>query len=266
MKKYRIIDAHCHIYPDKIAEKAAAGTGTFYDIPPSMDGKIDTLLEHGERAGIERFIVQSVATTPKQVSSINKFIAEAVANGNGKFIGLGTIHPDSDDIGADIDEIFELGLKGIKVHPDIQRFAIDDPRMDIVYERCQGRIPILVHTGDYRYDFSNPNRVIPVLEKYPDLTFIGAHFGGWSIWEEATERLSGYKNFLVDCSSSLYAMTPEKARELIFAYGVDRVLFGTDYPLWTPEEEIERFMRIELSDEERQDILYNNAIKTFLKG
>jgi predicted TIM-barrel fold metal-dependent hydrolase len=105
--------------------------------------------------------------------------------------------------------------------------------------------------------------MIPILEQYPNLTVIGAHFGGWSIWEEATEKLCGYKNFLVDCSSSLYAITPQTAKELIGIYGVERVLFGTDYPLWTPEEEIERFMQIDLSDREREDILYNNAYRLF---
>ena len=40
-----------------------------------------------------------------------------------------------------------------------------------------------MHTGDYRYDNSNPNRVLPVLKAYPKLTLIGAHFGGWSVWE-----------------------------------------------------------------------------------
>ena len=71
---------------------------------------------------------------------------------------------------------------------------------------------------------------------------------------------------MVDCSSSLYAISSEKAKELIFAYGVDRVLFGTDYPLWTPEQEIERFMQIDLTDEQREDILYNNAAKLFLNN
>ena len=79
MKKYRIIDSHCHIYPDKIAQKASDATADFYELPPSLDGRISTLLEHGERAGIDHFIVQSVATTPKQVSSINNFIAASVA-------------------------------------------------------------------------------------------------------------------------------------------------------------------------------------------
>ena len=263
MNKYKIIDAHCHIYPDKIAQKASDSTGAFYDIQMHMDGKTSTLLEHGIAAGIDHFIVQSVATTPKQVSSINRFISASVAESDGRFTGLGTLHPDSENIEADVNEIIELGLKGVKLHPDIQRFKLDDYRMLKIYELCEGRLPLLVHTGDNRYDYSNPNRIIPILDIYKDLTFIGAHFGGWSIWEEATEQLKGYENFYVDCSSSLYAITSEKAKELISAYGSDRVLFGTDYPMWDPEEEIERFLKIDLTEKERQDILYNNAAKLF---
>ena len=263
MKKHKIIDAHCHIYPDKIAEKASESTGNFYSIPMCLDGKISTLLEHGENAGIEHFVVQSVATTPKQVSSINNFIANSVAESNGKFTGLGTLHPDSEDIKADIDEIISLGLKGVKLHPDIQQFKIDDYRMLKIYELCEGKLPLLIHTGDHRYDYSNPNRMMPILDIYENLTIIGAHFGGWSIWEEATQKLSKYKNFYVDCSSSLYAMTPEKARELIMAYTAERVLFGTDYPMWKPEAEIEKFMQIELTEKQREDIFYNNAARLF---
>ncbi len=263
MNKYKIIDAHCHIYPDKIAQKASDSTGAFYDIPMHMDGKTSTLLENGMAAGIDHFIVQSVATTPKQVSSINRFIATSVAESGGRFTGLGTLHPDSEDVEADVNEIIEFGLKGVKLHPDIQRFKLDDYRMLKIYELCEGRLPLLVHTGDNRYDYSNPNRIIPILEIYKNLTFIGAHFGGWSIWEEATSKLKGYDNFYVDCSSSLYAITPEKAKELIMAYGTDRVLFGTDYPMWSPREEVERFLGIDLNETERQDILYNNAARLF---
>lgn len=263
MKEYKIIDSHCHIYPDKIAQKAADSTGDFYSLASSLDGRIATLLEHGVKAGIDHFIVQSVATTPKQVSSINKFISDAVAESNGRFTGLGTLHPDSADIEADVNEIIHLGLKGVKLHPDIQRFKIDDYRMLKIYELCEGRLPILMHTGDSRYDYSNPNRLIPILDIYKNLTVIGAHFGGWSIWEDATKQLSRYENLYTDCSSSLYAITPQKAKDLINAYGAERVLFGTDYPLWTPETEVERFMQIDLDDSQREDILCNNAAKLF---
>ncbi len=264
MRKYRIIDAHCHIYPDKIAEKASEATGHFYNMPSRLDGKISTLTKYGEAAGIEHFIVQSVATTPAQVSSINRFIAASVAASGGRFTGLGTLHPDSADMEADINEIMALGLKGIKLHPDIQRVRLDDDRMQEIYRLCEGKLPMLIHTGDSRFDYSNPNRMIPILDRYPDLTVVGAHFGGWSVWEEATEKLSGYKNFYVDCSSSLYALTPEKAKDIIMAYGADRVLFGTDYPMWYPEGELERFMAIDLTETQREDILYNNAARLFL--
>ena len=59
-------------------------------------------------------------------------------------------------------------------------------------------------------------------------------------------------------------MTAEKARELIMAYGTNRVLFGTDYPMWDIDVELERFMRIDLTEEQREDIFYNNAAKLFL--
>lgn len=261
--KHKIIDAHCHIYPDKIAEKASENTGRFYNIPMCLDGKISTLIEHGTEAGIDHFIVQSVATTPKQVSSINNFITSSVKESGGRFTGLGTLHPDSEDIKADVEEIISLGLRGVKLHPDIQQFKIDDYRMLKIYELCEGKLPILMHTGDSRYDLSNPNRLMPILDIYENLTVIGAHFGGWSIWEEATHKLYSYKNFYVDCSSSLYALTPEKAKELIMEYGSKRVLFGTDYPMWEPKEEIERFMKIDLTEEEREDILSGNAKRLF---
>jgi predicted TIM-barrel fold metal-dependent hydrolase len=261
--KYYAIDAHCHIYPEKIAAKAVMGTSNFYNLPSFGDGTLSSLVSEGKSVGIDKFIVQSVATTPHQVSSINNFIASSVAESGGRFTGLGTLHPDSADMAADVNEIIALGLKGVKLHPDIQKVKLDDCRMLKMYELCEGKLPILIHTGDNRYDYSNPNRMLPILDAYKGLTVIGAHFGGWSIWEDAWKDYAGRDNFYVDCSSSLYAITPEKAKELIVAYGTDRVLFGTDYPLWTPESEIERFMQIDLTEKEREDILYNNAAKLF---
>lgn len=259
---YKILDAHCHIYPDKIAEKAALATGSFYGIEMNLDGKVSTLIREGEKAGFSHFLVQSVATTPKQVSSINRFIADCVEKSNGKMTGFGTMHPDSADKEADIKELMELGLKGVKLHPDIQGFKIDDYRMLKIYELCEKyRLPVLMHCGDSRYDNSNPNRIVPIMDIYTDLIMIGAHFGGYSVWEDAVCKLSEYKNFYVDTSSTLFRTPADVARRYIDAYGTDKVLFGTDYPMWNPSEELERFMKIELSEEEREKILYTNAAK-----
>jgi len=262
--KYFVIDAHCHIYPDKIAQKAEHAIENFYHVNGFGDGTVSMLEREGEKAGTDRFIVQSVATVPKQVTSINRFVYNTVQNGGGKFIGLGTLHPESENPERDIEEILSLGLRGVKLHPDIQGFKINDYRCKRLYDLCSdAKLPILMHTGDSRYDNSNPNRLMPVLEEYPDLVIIGAHLGGWSVWEEASEKLKGYPNLYVDCSSSFNWLGNDKVKRIIERYSADKVLFGTDYPMWSPSEEIKRFMSLGFTEDVNRKILSENAIKVF---
>ena len=217
-----------------------------------------------EDCGIDHSLVQSVATTPKQVNSINSLIAQTVAASDGKLTGLGTLHPDSEDQRSDVRHLVELGLRGVKLHPDIQRFKIDDYRCLKIYELCEEYgLPILMHTGDKRYDFSNTNRLIPILETYTNLTIIGAHMGGWSLWDEASQELCGIKNLYVDCSSTMYWVPLDKTAEIIRRYGADRVLFGTDYPMWDPRTEVDLFFRLGLSDDEMKLILSENVKKLY---
>ncbi len=259
-----VIDSHCHIYPEKIAEKAVAGTDNFYGGKSVCKGTTEDLIARGKEAGIDHFIVQSVATTPKQVGSINEFIAREVEVSNGLFTGLGTLHPESADIKEDVNHLLKLGLRGVKLHPDIQAFGIDDYRCLKIYELCEeNNLPVLMHTGDNRYDYSNPNRLLPVLEKFKKLTVIGAHLGGWSIWEEAVDAYRDFPNFYVDCSSSFPYLKPETARGIIEKYGADKVLFATDYPMWSPKAEIEYFMGLSLDYEEILSIMNMNAKKLF---
>lgn len=259
-----IIDAHCHIYPEKIAAKAVCGTDTFYGEHSVGKGTVEELLEREEKAGVDRFIVQSVATTPHQVASINNFIANEVAKNPVKLTGLGTLHPESEDIKADVQNLIKLGLKGVKLHPDIQRFKLDDYRCLKIYELCEENgLPVLIHTGDNRYDFSNPNRMVPILEAYDKLTVIGAHLGGWSIWEEAVDAYKNLKNFYVDCSSSFNYISKDAARRIIRAYGAQKVLFGTDYPMWDAKSELEYLLSLSLDEYEIKCILNMNAKKLF---
>ena len=258
-----VYDAHCHIYPEKIAARAVAGTDTFYGERSACLGTVPDLIRQGGSAGIDHFIVQSVATTPRQVKSINEFIAAEVEKSGGRLTGLGTLHPDSPDIAGDVAHLVSLGLRGVKLHPDIQKFKIDDYRCLKIYELCEGRLPILMHTGDYRYDFSNPNRLVPILKIYQGLIIIGAHMGGWSIWDEASRRLSGFPNLYVDCSSTFPYLKPQVVRELILRYGTDRVLFGTDYPMWSPEKELAYFFSLGFSEEENRRMLSGKVRRLF---
>lgn len=257
-KKKMVIDFHAHIFPEKIAQKATESIEHFYDIPMAAIGSLEALLAEGDQAGVDKFVIHSVATTPAQVEHINSFIAECVQRYPERLIGFATMHPAYPQIEAELARAEKNGLKGVKIHPDFQKFCIDDKEAYTLYACIEGRLPLLVHTGDYRYPYSQPERMARVMDEFPQLDVIGAHFGGWSVWEDATRLLAG-RRIWVDCSSSLYAMTPEKAAELIAAYGSDRVLFGSDFPMWTPTEELERFNQIALTEEERERILWKNA-------
>lgn len=259
-----IIDAHCHIYPEKIAAKAVAGTDHFYGTVAACSGTAQGLLEKKKETGIDRFLVHSVATTPKQVRSINAFLSEQIKAHPASFFGFGAMHPESTDLRGDIEHLLECGLQGVKIHPDIQRFPLDAPKTMAMFELClEKKIPVLIHTGDKRYDYSNPNRLIPVLHTFPDLIVIGAHLAGWSIWEEACDRLSGEPNLYVDCSSTFRFFNVEKARELILRWGFDRVLFGSDYPMWDPAAELATFLSLDFGEEGNRKILAENAKKLF---
>lgn len=255
----KIIDFHAHIYPDKIAEKASQATGDFYNIKPACTGTAEELLSAGQKAGISHFVLLPVATKPEQVNSINHFILDEVKTHN-EFYGFGTLHPDCENILEETEFIINSDLKGIKLHPDTQCFNTDDKRLYEVFDYIQGKIPLLVHCGDKRYDFSHPRRLKNVMDSFPRLQVIAAHLGGWSLFDEAFEILRD-KNCYLDISSTMMFLPSAKVVQYIHGYGSDRILFGTDYPLWDPRKEVESFMNLSLSDSEREQIAYKNALE-----
>lgn len=259
----KIINAHCHIYPAKIAARAVEGIKKFYEIDNmTLNGMTDDLIKEGEAIGCVHYLVHSVATVPLQVRSINMFISDEVNSHPGLFTGFGTLHPDSEDLEGDLEDLISLGLKGVKLHPDFQGFSLDSEKGYKIGKLIEEKgLPVLVHCGDERYEFSNPDQMKPFLLEHPNLTVIGAHLGGWSHFEEAAEKLSGIPNFYVDCSSSLSYMSPELGEKLIRQYGIDRVIWGTDYPMWEAPTELGYFNKLNLTEEERSAILYENAAK-----
>lgn len=261
----QIFDSHVHIYPDKIAAKASHNVGKFYGIDMDFNGTIDVLKKSCQETGITRCLVHSVATTHDQVQKINDFIAKSVDESNGMFVGFCTLHPSmsADEIEKEVDRVISMGLHGVKLHPDCQKFAIDAPHAMEMYEIIDGRLPILFHTGDYRYDFSNAERLRAAARRFPRQRMIGAHFGGYSDWDHAVKVLAGLENVWFDESSSLSFLSPETAKEYINIYGDDRIFFGSDYPMWSAKKELELFNRIDLTDEARENILWKN-INNFL--
>ena len=75
---YHIIDAHTHVYPDRIALKAAASIGDFYGVPMRLDGTVGTLLKQGRQAGVDRFLALAVAVDADHVTRVNDFLVSLV--------------------------------------------------------------------------------------------------------------------------------------------------------------------------------------------
>ncbi|HEX3029805.1 MAG TPA: amidohydrolase family protein [Clostridia bacterium] len=257
MDQFRIIDFHAHVFPEKVADKAVAATGRYYGITMDGKGTIDDLLEKGTQIGVSRYIIHSTATTPVQVKSVNDFIAKAQKD-NRSFIGFGTLHPQIDDIESEVDRIISIGLKGIKLHPDFQEFNIDDQSMMPIYKVLEGKLPVLMHMGDENRNSSSPERLSNVLRLFPDLTVIAAHFGGYKAWDDSEKFLVG-KNVYFDTSSALFELSNEEAVGMIRKHGPQKVLFGSDYPMWNHKEELQRFLNLELTQNERELILWKNA-------
>lgn len=252
-----VIDVHAHIYPEKIATKAVEAIGGFYNIGMRGEGTSTRLLAAMEKTPITNFVVHSVATKPESVESINDFIARECA-AHPEFIGFMAMHQDYPDPEKEIERAISLGLKGMKIHPDTQAVNLDDPRLMNVYEMIEGRLPIIIHTGDYRTDYSHPGRLKNVLHTFPNLVVDAAHFGGWSMPEVAFDYL-GNENCFVDMSSSMYWLGQRRTKELCRLYGTDRVMFGSDFPMWDPVSEYSTFTGIDFTDDELENMLWHNA-------
>ena len=260
-----IINAHAHIYPEKIAAKATETIGEFYDLVPEVNtGTTERLIEDGKRAGITGYVVHSVATAPRQVHLINEFIKSEI-EAHPEFIGFITLHQDlsEDEMRAEVDWAVANGMRGIKLHPDFQKFNIDDEIAEKFYRAADDKLPILMHMGDDRYEYSRPKKLVNMAKKYPKVRFIAAHLGGYLCWDD-TPLYLGVDNIYFDTCSSLPFMDTQRAYEIISMLGADRFFFGTDFPVWDTKAELERFDKLPLTYEEKEMILGKN-IRRFLK-
>ncbi len=253
----KIIDFHAHAFPDAIAQKARDFLEDYYHLPMFGNGRLDHLIESSKEGGITKLVVCSTATTAKQVTNINNWLAHAQQE-NPYLISLGTLHPDFENIEDETERIISLGLHGVKLHPDFQHADLLCPGMIQICKCCQGKLPLLIHVGDKNTTYSKPEKVARIMDMFPELTIIAAHMGGYSEWDDAEKYLIG-RNCYIDTSSSFCGLDYNQMARLIRAHGHKKVLFGTDYPLAGAKEELERFMNIPLTQQEREDILYNNA-------
>ncbi|MGQ9641344.1 MAG: amidohydrolase family protein [Candidatus Bathycorpusculaceae bacterium] len=231
---------------------------------------------------IKRFFQELIVYYPDLKSS-NQEIADLVKKNPDKFIGFGSVNPNKNEeyVKAKLREISDFGFKGIKMLPTLQMFTpVENKNFERICEYCEKNKKVLLyHTGcdpgpwetPELSEDANPKYLTSVLERYSP-TVILAHAGSYSaykpgIWfEEALELGKQFDNVYFDTAAvSSFIFLEKNLKRIKEAIGLDRLLFGSDYPVvWGSDMKYEAdFIKAcrHLTEEEKEKILGLNAEK-----
>lgn len=270
------IDVHVHLHPPRLAaavERHFAQEGWVAAHPFDPAKVAATLAERG----VERFCFFSYAHKPGMARELNAWVA-ATAAGLPGAVGFGTLHPDDADVDAVAAEATgRLGLRGFKFHHSVQRFHVDDARLDSVYARAEAAGHILVlHVGTmpYRDAFTGVERFRRVLARFPRLTVIVAHMGAFES-DAFLALLDAHPNLHVDTTMALapaarryVGAEPSSITDAALVRYQDRILFGSDFPLIPYDYDEERRWAWDraLPDAVRRKIFHDNAARLLDRG
>jgi predicted TIM-barrel fold metal-dependent hydrolase len=245
-----VIDIHTHcMQPDHVSEAAkAADERAGY--PSMLPLSPETYLKAMEP--VDRAIVFGIRAYATGVESPNNATAEWIRNAPNKLIGFTAIDPVDQACLEEIDRGVELGLRGIKIYPMLGRYNPIDPTIFAVYEKAQRlRLPILSHFGAHpnpraMLKYSHPILVDEIAQAFPDLKFVIAHMA--HPWQrDCALVLRKHPNVFADVSGSGWVRPWQawQAFVLMQEWGVtDKLLFGSDFPLWSPAEGMEKMRRL----------------------
>lgn len=257
-----IIDFHVHAFPDALAAKALPLLSKCSGgVKPNYDATISGLESYLAKNNVDYAVVLNIATNPHQEKKVNDFAISLLEKKN--IIPFGSVHPDSPNALSELERLAKAGIRGIKLHPDYQHFFVDDEKMFPIYKKIAelGFITVF-HAGvDIGYPkpvHCTPERLLRVLDLFDDAPVVAAHFGGWLLWDSVLEDLCGTKVYL-DTAFSSGKMPPDYAKELIKAHGADKVLLGSDMPWSDTHDEVRFVQSLDLSAEDEEKILSNNA-------
>ena len=256
-----LIDFHTHCFPDDLAVKAIGRLSHVSGgLEPHTDGTLAGLRRGMVEGQVDTSVVLHIATNPGQQKKVNDFAA-AIHNGR-DIISFGSVFPGSEDAFAELERIKELGLPGVKLHPDYQGFRVDDPQWKPLYQKISSLGLITLFHAGYDYGFAPPYGCMPqalatALDWF-DSPVVAAHWGGIHCCEGVLEHLCG-RDVYFDTAFGYGMMPKYSAEKILEKHGVDRILFGTDSPWQTPAQEWRLLDSLGLCDADREKIASGNA-------
>ena len=224
--------------------------------------------------GLVMFTIDSEHTVGKRrIPHIE--VAECALKNNDIMIAFASIDPHKGRMGAREarDLIENFGVKGFKFHPTVQGFYPYDKMAYPLYEViAEYKLPMLFHSGHSGYgsgdkgggglrlEYSNPMHLDDVAIDFPDNPIIIAH-PSWPWQDEALSVAMHKPNVYIDLSGWSPKYFPKQLIQYANTLLKDRMLFGTDFPLITPERWMKDFEEAGFKDEVKPLILKQNAIR-----
>jgi uncharacterized protein len=263
---FPIIDVHTHLMPERLfrAVRAYFHSNLWQ---PLYEGPTEQLVEQLVSAGVSRFVFMPYAHRGEIARSLNHWVANVQATFSPQAMGFGTFHPDDDGlIGELADEAFgRLGLTGAKLHPQVGKFALDDPRLAPLYERAieHGAL-LLIHAGRRPEPTEHVGAAAfaRLMRRFPRLRVIVAHAGA-DEFESFFDLCGIYEGVFLDTAmvyNGFLGGPPPIQRVLEFQ---DRVLFGSDFPnipyRW--EDSVSAILDLRLGRTLEEKILCTNAAR-----
>jgi len=274
-----IVDFHAHIFPDSICSQrqscclAEPAFELLYGPPSARLVGPSELLAAMDAGGVERAVVFGFPwQSPELYRRHNDFVMEAVRESPGRLSGFGCFDPLAPGAAEEAERCLDGGLAGIG-ELAFYRSGIDDAALkalEPVMEACRSRRrPVLLHTNEpvgHAYPGKTPNtlaQIYRLIERFRDNTLVLAHWGGGLFFyslikREVKDRL---RNVYFDTAASPYLYDPAVYAIALQTVGADKILFGSDYPVITPDRWLRDFERIEIRDEVRPKILKDNAAR-----
>ncbi|MET1043019.1 MAG: amidohydrolase family protein [Microbacteriaceae bacterium] len=279
------IDMHVHIDMDdhghaSLPDTLMAGAKAHFQSSggiPKLDDIASYYRERSMAAVV--FTVDSESVTGHRAIS-NDEIADGAAANPDVLIPFGSIDPAKGDAGVKEARrlVVERGIRGFKLHPNLQAFFPNDRSVYPFYEEVQQlQVPIIFHTGQsgigsgvrgaggLRLKYSNPIHLDDVAVDFPDLRIIMAH-PSFPWQDEALAVASKNPNVYIDLSGWSPKYFPPSLVQYANSLLKERVLFGSDYPLLTPDRWIADFDKLEIKPEVRPLIMKQNAMRVLGLG
>jgi uncharacterized protein len=274
----RAIDVHVHVEQDEhgglsIDDELMAASAAYFKSTECRTPTVTDIASYYRSRGIAAvvFAVDAFTATGHPPLSSAK-IADAAAKHADVLIPFGSVDPHRPDAADRARRLVtEHGVRGFKFHPSLQAFAPNEPSFHPLYETVQELdVPILFHSGQtgigaglpggrgIKLRYSNPMLVDDVAADFPGLTIILAHPS--VPWQDEAISVATHKaNVYIDLSGWSPKYFPAQLVRAANSLLRHKVLFGSDFPLITPDRWLADFAGLDLKPEVRPLILKDNA-------